>query len=136
MRPFLLCFLLTSLTGCRDACEARCDDLEAFYSACAGVLEEAGALLVCYDDEVEAFEDGSIDPTHARACTDGRDYRRSCLRVSHARANTLSAGENSARLADCDRPTAWSRAVSARDCEAAAAAWSVREGGQAFRGSR
>ncbi len=129
MRSFFLCLFLALVPACRDACEARCDELEDFFGECADVLDEAGALLVCYDDEVEAFEDGSIDPTHARACTDGKDYRRSCLRVSHARANTLSATENAARLAACDQPTAWSRAVANRDCEAAAAAWSVREGG-------
>lgn len=127
MRTLLLCLVLCLSHGCQDACEAQCASLDTFFEACADALEEAGVLLVCYDDEVEAFEDGSIDPTHARTCTDGPDYRRSCMRVSHARANALPTGENLDRLDACESMSDWAKAVERKDCAAAAAAWADGE---------
>jgi len=120
MRPLLLAGLAgLALLGCNDACERRCEPLEAFYEDCADELDAAGVVLQCYDDEVDAFEDGSLDPAYARACTDGRDLADSCLRASRARAAALGADDNADRLSRCQDNDPWIRAVRRRDCKGA-----------------
>ena len=120
MRPLFLAALAASaLTACNDACEHRCQPLEAFYDACESDLDEAGVVLQCYDDEVDAFEDGSLDPAYARACTDGRDLADSCLRASRARAAAMGADDNADRLQQCERNDPWIRAVRRQDCRGA-----------------
>jgi hypothetical protein len=120
MRRLLLAGLTgLALTGCNDACEQRCEPLETFYDDCADELESAGVLLQCYDDEVDAYEDGSLDQAYARACTDGTDLADSCLRVSRARAAALEADDNADRLKRCQQEDPWIRAVRRGDCQGA-----------------
>ena len=122
MRPLLLLLPLAGLLACNDACERRCLPLEDFYEACGEALDEAGVVLQCYDDEVDAFDDGSLDPAYARACTDGQDLVDSCLSASRARAAALGPEDNAARLRECERKDPWIQAVRKQDCEGAIAA--------------
>lgn len=119
LRPLLLAAPALALLGCNDACERRCMPLEDFYEACAAELDEAGVVLQCYDDEVSAFDDGSLDPAYARACTDGQDLVDSCLSASRARAAALDPEENAERLEACEQKDPWIRAVRKRDCAGA-----------------
>lgn len=128
MRVALLTLFSTLGVACHDPCEERCANLAEFYDACGAELDDAGVVLVCYDDEVEAFEDGSVDPTHARACTDGRDYQRSCMRVSQARGRALRPKENQSRLQECSQRDDWYEAVEDLDCDDAIDAWSSARG--------
>ena len=133
MRPLLAIaaapLLLGTLSGCNDACERRCAPSGEFYTDCAGALEEAGVVLRCYDADVEALDDGSLDPADARACTDARDYALSCLHATRARGRALNNEENDARMKECAERDPWFRAVEAGDCEAAIDAWLVERGG-------
>lgn len=117
--PLLL--LVGLLPGCRNACEADCQDLPEFYEACADELEDAGYPLWCYD-EVEAHPDGTIDREHRRECDDGKDARDSCEHVSHARADALQKQDNQDRLDECAEETDLDKAIREQDCEAAIAA--------------
>ena len=94
---------------------------------CAAELDAAGVVLVCYDDQLTAFPDGSIDPAAARACTDGQDYAASCLSASHAQANALSGPDNADRVRACAKEEPWIRAVRSGDCQGAIDAWLDRE---------
>lgn len=129
MSPRLLLLMLLPLLGlaCNDACEQRCDPLQDFYERCAAELDAAGVVLVCYDDQLTAFPDGSIDPAAARACTDGQDYAASCLSASHAQANALSGPDNADRVRACAKEEPWIRAVRSGDCQGAIDAWLDRE---------